>query len=94
MLDPQEINKKTIKSARINERISHALEAERYKIVFIKTIFRILQNIFVNVSDVLEEIQSTGTYTPPGIFMRFYGYLYFQIRNKPIEVEKLIKAKG
>lgn len=51
---------------------------------------RVLQNIFVNVSDVLNEIEKTGRYTPPGIFMKYYGYVYFKIRNKPLNLENLV----
>ncbi|CAD8131411.1 unnamed protein product [Paramecium pentaurelia] len=82
MKDENEIVKHPIRRALINERLTHAFEAER-----------ILQSIFVNVNDVLSEIERTGTYTPPGIFFRFYGYVYFQIRRKPINIENLVKAQ-
>ena len=53
---------------------------------------RILNNIFVPVEFVLDEIKQKGKYTPPGIFFKFYGYIYFQIRDKPINKENLVNA--
>jgi hypothetical protein len=57
----------------VNTYISLSLEAERC-----------LQNIYIKVKDVADEIERTGKYTPPKIFFKFYGYLMFDIREKPL----------
>lgn len=64
---------------KINYRISQAIEAERC-----------LQNVFVPVEEVLNQIEYKGFYEPPGIFMQYFGYIYFRIRKKPIQIESLI----
>lgn len=38
---------------------------------------RALQNIYVRVRDVISEVNKTGTYKPPQIFLRFHGYVMF-----------------
>lgn len=52
-----------------------------------------LQNIFVKVDDVLDQIERKGRYEPPGIFMRYFGYVWLRIRDKPILVDHLVAAK-
>jgi hypothetical protein len=42
-----------------------------------------LHNIYVKVDDVLAEIKEKGKFTPPKVFFRFYGYIMFEIRDKP-----------
>jgi len=62
----------------LSTKITFALEAER-----------ILKNIYINKKLVKEEIKKNGKYKPPGIFFRYYGYIYFKIRDMPINYLKL-----
>ncbi|CAD8090571.1 unnamed protein product [Paramecium sonneborni] len=81
-LKSDQFTKNIMRKCKLNYRITHAIEAERC-----------LQNIFVPVEEVLNQIEKNGEYTPPGIFMQFYGYIYFKIRHKPVIIENLIKSK-
>lgn len=51
---------------KVNSAITLSLEAERC-----------LQNIYISVRQVADEIEKTGKYNPPKIFFRFYGYVMF-----------------
>jgi hypothetical protein len=42
---------------------------------------RCLHSIYINRKDLLKELKEKGKYTPPGIFFRYYGYNYFEIRD-------------
>lgn len=64
----------------MNSLISLSLEAERC-----------LQNTLIKASDILEEIEKTGKYTPPKIFFNFRGFIMFEIREKPFS---LLNYKG
>jgi hypothetical protein len=44
---------------------------------------RMLQNIYVNVDDLLMEIKEKGKFTPPKVLFRFFGYIMFELREKP-----------
>lgn len=76
-----DFQKHPLRRSRINTKITHALEAERC-----------LQNIHVKVADVWKQINDSGDYTPPGIFMKYFGYVYFTIRKKPIIIDNLKNA--
>lgn len=39
--------------------------------------------------DVLKSLKETGSYEPPGVFFRYYGYIYTSLRRKPIVAENL-----
>jgi hypothetical protein len=67
-----------IHNIRVNTMLTLALEAERS-----------LKYVNVKISDVLKSLKEKGTYEPPGVFFRFYGYIFFKIRRKPINVENL-----
>lgn len=42
-----------------------------------------LHNIYFNVDDLLKEVKEKGKYTPQKAFFKFYGYLMFELRDKP-----------
>lgn len=58
---------------KMNTVLTLSLEAERA-----------LQNIYVKVKDLIAQIKETGKYTPPKVFIKFHGYILFQLRDKPI----------
>jgi len=39
--------------------------------------------------DVLNSLKKTGFYEPPGVFFRYFGFIYTRIRRKPIIAENL-----
>ncbi|KAM3131029.1 hypothetical protein pb186bvf_016841 [Paramecium bursaria] len=75
------LEKKKIKKVKINVRLTHVLEAERC-----------LQSIFVRIEDVLDQIKNNGVYKPPIVTFQYYGLIAFKIRNKPINIQKLINS--
>ena len=38
------------------------------------------------MKDVADEIEETGKFTPPKVFFRYYGYVMFNIREKPLSL--------
>lgn len=47
---------------------------------------RALHNIYVRVKDLVKELETKGKYTPPQVFLRFHGFIMFEIREKPISL--------
>jgi hypothetical protein len=62
-----------IKRVRANTAMTLSLEAERA-----------LHNVYVKVSDVIDEIRKKGKYTPPQVFIKFHGFVMVKIREKPM----------
>lgn len=66
-----ELPKYELTETKPNTLLTLSLEAER-----------VLQNVYVKVDDVLEEIKSKGSYTPPKVLFKFHGYMMVEIRDK------------
>ena len=68
----ENIPKYEMKEVKPNTLLSLSLEAERA-----------LQNVYIKVDDILEEIEEKGKYTPPKVMFKFKGYIMAEIRDKP-----------
>jgi len=73
-----DFEKNRIFNLRINTMLTYALEVERS-----------FKNVHVKIDDVMESLKNTGTFEPPGVFFRYYGYIYAKLRRKPIIAENL-----
>ena len=38
------------------------------------------------MKDVVDEIEAKGKYTPPTVLFKYYGFIMFQIRDKPLSL--------
>ena len=61
---------------RPNTLITLSLEAERC-----------LHNIYVSKEHLLEELNTKGYFECPGVFFRFYGFIFFKLRPKKLNLE-------
>lgn len=69
-----------MQTCRINTLLTITLEAER-----------VFQNIMITKKDVKKIIQEKGSFEPPGVFFRYFGFIYVRIRRKGIIQERLEK---